>query len=141
MLFRYASVNYMSETSLRKHSPPNIMARHQTLRRAMASTSAKMPRRLKDTCFSEGREVQKRRHNLLRRQAAACGVFSIAHPPHLYPRIRAKNFHRLRRKLPRRVTVAVRVSRTVVTHATKLSLLSVVFVAFHRQAGSLAAVK
>jgi hypothetical protein len=36
----------MSVTSLREHSPPNQMARHRTLRRAVASASAIMPRRL-----------------------------------------------------------------------------------------------
>ena len=34
----------MPATSLRNHSPPNETARHRTLRRAMASASAKMPR-------------------------------------------------------------------------------------------------
>ena len=43
-----ASANHMSVTSLREHSLPNIMARHRTLRRAMAVASAKMPR----TCIS-----------------------------------------------------------------------------------------
>ena len=42
-----ASANHMSVTSLREYSPPNIMARHRTLRRAMASAS-KMP----STCIS-----------------------------------------------------------------------------------------
>ena len=44
------SANQMPAKSLRKHSPPNTMARHRTLRRtmALASASAKMPRRL---CF------------------------------------------------------------------------------------------
>ena len=41
-----ASVDAMSVTSLRKHSPPNTMARHRTFRHAMTSASAKMPRRL-----------------------------------------------------------------------------------------------
>jgi len=41
-----ASANHMSVTSLREHSPPNQMARHRTLRRAVASASAKMPPRL-----------------------------------------------------------------------------------------------
>jgi len=41
-----ASANHMSVTSLRGHSTPNQMARHRTLRRAVASASAKMPRRL-----------------------------------------------------------------------------------------------
>ena len=39
-----ASVYHMSVTSLREHSPPHIMARRRTLRREMASASAKMPR-------------------------------------------------------------------------------------------------
>jgi len=41
-----APANHMSVTSLREHSQPNQMARHRTLRRAVASASAKMPRRL-----------------------------------------------------------------------------------------------
>ena len=52
-------------TSMRNHSPPNTMARHRTLRRAMASTAAKTPRRL---CLVPGgfltEEVQSRRHTL-----------------------------------------------------------------------------
>jgi len=40
-----ASANHMSVTSLREHSPPHQMARHRILRRAVASASAKMPRR------------------------------------------------------------------------------------------------
>ena len=40
------SANHMFVTSLRGHSPPNQMARHLTLRRAVAWASAKMPRRL-----------------------------------------------------------------------------------------------
>jgi hypothetical protein len=43
-----ASVYHMSVTSLREHSTAHIMARHRTLRREMASASAKMPR----TCIS-----------------------------------------------------------------------------------------
>ena len=46
-----APVNDVPATSLCRHSQPIHMARHQTLRRAMASTSAKMPRRLKDQLF------------------------------------------------------------------------------------------
>jgi len=41
-----ASANGMPTMSMRNHSLPNNMARHRTLRRAMASASAKMPRRL-----------------------------------------------------------------------------------------------
>jgi len=42
-----ASANHMSVTSLREHSPPNQMAHHRTVRRAVASaSSAKMPRKL-----------------------------------------------------------------------------------------------
>jgi len=47
-LWSDASANHMSVSLLCEHSPPNIMARHGTLRRAMPSASAKMPR----TCFS-----------------------------------------------------------------------------------------
>jgi len=39
-----ASVNGMLAASSREHSSPNIMARHRSLRRATASSSAKMPR-------------------------------------------------------------------------------------------------
>ena len=39
-----ASVHDMSVTSFRNPSRPNNMARHRTLRRALASASAKMPR-------------------------------------------------------------------------------------------------
>jgi len=39
-----ACVHHMSVTSMHRYSPPNIMARHRTLRRAMASALAKMPR-------------------------------------------------------------------------------------------------
>ena len=38
-----ASANYMPAASLRKQSLPSNMVRHRTLRRAMASASAKMP--------------------------------------------------------------------------------------------------
>jgi hypothetical protein len=41
-----AFTNGMPATSSRKHSPPNNMARHRTLRRAMKPVSAQMPRRL-----------------------------------------------------------------------------------------------
>jgi len=41
-----ASANGMPAALSRDQSPPNNMARHRTLRRAMASASAKMPRRL-----------------------------------------------------------------------------------------------
>jgi len=41
-----ALANGMFATSSRNHSPPNNMARHRTSRRAMASASAKVPRRL-----------------------------------------------------------------------------------------------
>jgi len=54
-----ASVYHMSVTSMREHSPTNIMARHQTLRRAMASASAKMPR----SCISVS--CQSRGHSLI----------------------------------------------------------------------------
>jgi hypothetical protein len=40
-----ASVHDMSVTLLRTHSRPNNMARHRTLRRELASASAKVPRR------------------------------------------------------------------------------------------------
>jgi len=42
-----ASANGMPATSSRDQSPPNNVAPHRTLRRAMASASAKMPRRLR----------------------------------------------------------------------------------------------
>ena len=42
-LWGTASANEMPATSPRDHSPPNTMARHRTLRREMASASAKMP--------------------------------------------------------------------------------------------------
>jgi hypothetical protein len=45
-LWGTASANHIPATSWREHSPPNTMARHRTLRRAMASTAAKTPRRL-----------------------------------------------------------------------------------------------
>ena len=45
-LWDHASANHMPATSMRRHSPPNNMALCRTLRRAMASASAKMPRRL-----------------------------------------------------------------------------------------------
>ena len=41
-----ASANEMPATLSRDQSSPNNMARHRTLRRAMASASAKMPRRM-----------------------------------------------------------------------------------------------
>jgi hypothetical protein len=41
-----ASPNEMPAMSSRKQSPPNHMARHRAVRRAMASASTKMPRRL-----------------------------------------------------------------------------------------------
>jgi len=40
-----ASAHDVPATSLRNDAPPNHMARHRTLRRAMASASPKMPRR------------------------------------------------------------------------------------------------
>jgi len=43
-----ASVHDMPVTLLRNHSTPNNAAHHRTLRHAVASTSAKMPRRWKD---------------------------------------------------------------------------------------------
>jgi len=45
-LWGVASVNHMPATSPRDQSTPNKMARHRTLRRAVASATAKMPRRL-----------------------------------------------------------------------------------------------
>jgi hypothetical protein len=47
-LMRRVRASYVSVTWLREHSPPSIMARHRSLRRAMASASVKMPR----TCIS-----------------------------------------------------------------------------------------
>jgi len=44
-LWGAASANVMPATSSRDQSPPNTMACHRTLRRAVASASAKMPRR------------------------------------------------------------------------------------------------
>jgi len=68
----------MPATSSRTQSTPSDMTRHRTLRRAMASASAKMPRRL---C----REVRKSRdcdcpHRVCRRQAPLHGASGARRP-------------------------------------------------------------
>ncbi len=77
----------MPATSLRKHSPPDTTARHRTLRRAMASASAKMPRRL---CILSGGFLNERNFrgaDMRRRQAAMQGA-SGATRPHMISSLR-----------------------------------------------------
>ena len=54
-LWDNASAYDMLATSSRDQSPPNNMARHRTLRRAVASASAKMPRRLSPLGLTDGK--------------------------------------------------------------------------------------
>ena len=72
----------MSVTSLRNHSPPNNMARHKTLRRAMASTSAKMPRAIPPT---GGKSLN------------TCDFDKTPLPPLLIPRVVARRLHSCKR--------------------------------------------
>jgi hypothetical protein len=124
----------MPATALRKHSWLNEMARHRTLRRAMASASAKMPRR---QCVSEGTDrSSERRAPSTSAPGRRVRRFSIARPPHTYPRIRDETLSPPSR-LSRRVPVAVRVSRTIVVCVwKKMSVLFSFFVAlvYRRQA-------
>jgi hypothetical protein len=88
-----ASEDAMPAASLRRHSPPINMARHRTLRRAMASASAKMPRSL---CLLgyDRLELQRRRmrrHRLCRRQAAFEGASGAQHPQMICPQRRCAN--------------------------------------------------
>ena len=82
-----ASVTHMPATSLRKHSPPDTTARHRTLRRAMASAAAKMPRRL---CILSGGFLNERNFrgaDMRCRQAAMQGA-SGATRPHMISSLR-----------------------------------------------------
>jgi len=85
------SANHMPATSSRKQSPPNKTARHGTLRRAVASASAKLPRRL---CIL-GLTVQRRRvrrHRLCRRHTTLRGASEATRP---YILRRCTSIHRL----------------------------------------------
>ena len=82
-----ASANHMSVKSSRKQSPPNQMARHRTLRREMASASAKLPLRLYILGLAR-QEVQRdrmRRHRLCRRQEALQGASRASRPQVMCP--------------------------------------------------------
>jgi len=77
------STNGMPATSSRNHSPANTRARHRAVRRATASASAKMLRRL---CIlgvmtrPEVHRLRTRRHHLCRRQAPLHGASGATHP-------------------------------------------------------------
>jgi len=90
-----ASANYMPATSLRKHSTPNTTARHCTLRRAMASAAAKMPRK---QCILSGgflNEMMSRDADIRCRQAALQGASEATHPHITCPQHRCAITRRL----------------------------------------------
>ena len=92
-----ASAHDMPATSLRKHSPPNNMARHRTLRRAMASASAKMPRRWCLLGFMTGWKFRGAEcaDTACRRQAALQGASGATRPQMKCPQRRCANNRRL----------------------------------------------
>jgi len=90
-----ASANGMPATSSREHSPPNNMARHLTLRRAMASASAEGLCILRVMKRQEVQRLRKRQDRLCRRQAPLHGTSGATRPPIECPRRHRANTHRL----------------------------------------------
>ena len=83
-----ASANHMPATSLRRHSPPNTMARPRTVRCAMASAAAQLPRR---SCTLSGGYLNERKFrdaDICRRHAALQGSSGATHPHMICPQLR-----------------------------------------------------
>ena len=84
-------------TSSREQSPPNHMARHRTLRRAMASASAKMPRRFVSSGDYDRLELRGAEcaETACRRQAALQGASGATRPQITFSQRRCANNRRL----------------------------------------------
>jgi hypothetical protein len=89
------SVNRMPATSSRDKSLPNYLAPHRSLRRAMASASARMPQKLCPLGLDRLQERKFRAVRLFRRQAALHGASGATRRHMECPRRRFADIRRL----------------------------------------------